>query len=75
MRRGVESTGARLLLLPPYSPDFNPIEMAFSKIRSVLRATAARDVDALFQAIRDALPHIRTEDARGYIGHSGYKLG
>lgn len=74
VRRRIESAGARLLLLPPYSPDFNPIEMAFSKIKSVLRTTAAREVDDLFAAIRDALPHIRPEDARGYIRHSGYQL-
>jgi transposase len=74
VRRLVESAGATLLLLPPYSPDFNPIEMAISKVKSVLRRDAARTVDGLFDAIGAALASVTAGDARNYIAHSGYLL-
>lgn len=70
--RLVESVGARVLRLPPYSPDFNPIEMAISKIKSVLRKLARRSVDALLIAIEDAVSAITAADARAFIRHSGY---
>ncbi len=53
--KAIETAGARLLYLPPYSPDFNPIEMAFSKLKAILRKAAARTVDALWKVIADAL--------------------
>jgi transposase len=74
VRRLVESAGARLLPLPPYSPDLNPIEMAISKVKTVLRKLARRDVGGLFDGIGDALGSIRPEDALGYIAHSGYAV-
>jgi transposase len=68
----IESVGARVLRLPPYSPDFNPIEMAISKIKSVLRKLARRTVDALFTAIGEAVASITAADAIGFIRHCGY---
>lgn len=70
--RLIEATGARVLRLPPYSPDFNPIEMAISKIKTVLRKLARRSVDGLFSGIGDALASIRPTDALNYIAHCGY---
>ena len=71
VRRLVESAGAPLLPLPPYSPDLNPIEQAISKIKTVLRKLARRDVSGLLDGIDEALGSIRPEDALGYIAHSG----
>jgi transposase len=68
----IEPTGARVLRLPPYSPDFNPIEMAISKIKTVLRTLARRSVDGLFTGIGEALDSIRPTDALNYIKHCGY---
>jgi transposase len=72
VRRLVESAGATLLLLPPYSPDFNPIEMAISKVKTVLRKLARRTVEALFDAVGEALASITAGDAMNYITHCGY---
>ena len=74
VRRLVESAGARLLPLPVYSPDLNPIEMAIAKVKAVLRRLATRDVAGLLDGIGDALGAIRPEDALGYIAHSGYAI-
>ena len=68
----IESVGARVLRLPPYSPDFNPIEMAISKIKAILRKLARRDVTGLFSGISEALKSIRASDAMNYIAHCGY---
>jgi transposase len=68
----IESAGARVLRLPPYSPDFNPIEMAISKVKSILRKLARRTVDTLFDAIGQATASITADDARGFIRHCGY---
>ena len=70
--RLVEAVGARVLRLPPYSPDFNPIEMAISKVKTVLRKLAHRSVDGLFNGIGEALQSIRPTDALNYIAHCGY---
>jgi transposase len=70
--RLIEPTGARVLRLPPYSPDFNPIEMAISKVKTVLRKLARRSVDGLFAGIGDALQSIRPTDALKDIAPSGY---
>ena len=51
VRQAIEAAGATLMYLPAYSPDFNPIEMAFSKFKALLRAAAARSIDALWEAI------------------------
>ena len=63
-----------MLLLPPYSPDLNPIEEAFSKIKRSLRRAKARTLDALFEATHRALAAVTAEDAHGFFGHSGYGL-
>lgn len=68
----IESAGARVLLLPPYSPDFNPIEMAISKVKSALRRLGARTVQALFDTVGPALSSVTPGDAINYIRHSGY---
>ena len=68
------SAGARVLRLPPYSPDFNPIEMAISKIKSLLRKLAKRSVEGLFEGIAQALVSITPTDAMNYITQCGYTL-
>lgn len=68
----VESVGARVLRLPPYSPDFNPIEMAISKMKSLLRKLARRSREDLETAIGTAMRAITSHDARGFIKHCGY---
>jgi len=70
----VEARGCELLFLPPYSPDFSPIEEAFSKIKALLRKAQARDRGALVEAIGRALSTVTAEDARGFFGHCGYPL-
>ena len=70
----IEASGARLLYLPPYSPDFNPIEQAWSKIKQVLRSAKARTVDALENAIKEALAAITAENASAWFSHCGYGL-
>lgn len=70
--RLVEAAGARVLRLPPYSPDFNPIEMAISKVKSLLKKMAARTVETLIDAIGQALGAVTTADAAHYMRHSGY---
>ena len=72
--RLIESADARVLRLPPYSPDFNPIEQAISKIKSVLRKLACRSIDGLFDGIAAALQCISPTDALHYIHHGGYLL-
>jgi transposase len=68
----IEERGCQLWLLPPYSPDFNPIEEAFSKVKTLLRRAKARVLEALFEATEEALSAVSAEDARGYFGHCGY---
>ncbi len=68
----IESAGCRLLRLPPYSPDLNPIEMAISKVKALLRGLARRDVDGLFAGIASALASVRASDATNFIRHCGY---
>jgi transposase len=67
--------GCELLYLPPYSsPDFSPIEEAFSKVKVVLKKASARTRGALVEAIAAALLAVTPEDARGFFGHCGYPL-
>jgi transposase len=72
VREAIESAGARLLYLPPYSPDFNPIEPAWSKVKSNLRSVAARTVESLGRAVQEALQLVTRDDARGFFAHCGY---
>jgi transposase len=70
----VKKYGARLLYLPPYSPDFNPIELAFSKLKTWLRKAQARTRDALEEAIRTAAGWISEHDAKNWFDHCGYHV-
>lgn len=70
----VEERGCQLLFLPPYSPDFNPIEEAFSKIKGALRKAGARTREALIEVLGAAIPAVSARDARGFFEHDGYHL-
>lgn len=72
VRQLIESAGCRLLYLPPYSPDFNPIENLWSKVKSLLRSAAARTHEALQQAVANALHAVTPRDCRGFFRHCGY---
>jgi transposase len=72
IREAIEKAGARLLLLPPYSPDFNPIEMAFSKLKALLRKAAARNVDDLWTVIARCLDQFSPIECRHYFQAAGY---
>jgi transposase len=66
------AVGVRLLYLPPYSPDLSPIEEGWSKGKTLLRAKAARTLEALEQAIAEVLAAITSQDAHGWFAHAGY---
>lgn len=68
----VERAGCLLVFLPPYSPDFNPIENMWSKVKAYLRTAGARTFDALVEALGDALRSITQADREGYFEHCGY---
>ncbi|WP_239691460.1 IS630 family transposase [Hymenobacter lapidarius] len=70
----VEAHGARLLYLPPYSPDFNPIELAFSKLKTWLRTAQARTRETLEATIRTASEWISHQDAKNWFDHCGYHV-
>ncbi len=70
--RLVESVGARVMRLPPYSPDYNPIEMAISKMKSVLRREAKRSIDDLYAGLGNAIEAIQPSDAVAMMRHCGY---
>jgi transposase len=74
VRELIEARGCELLYLPPYSPDFNPIEEAFSKIKGLLRKAQARSREALVEALGRAISAVSAMDARGFFKHSGYRL-
>ena len=74
-RTAIEAKGAFMLFLPPYSPDFNPIEQAFAKLKSILRKAAARTVDALEAAIATALDAFTPDECANYFTNSGYEPG
>jgi transposase len=72
VREAIEARGASLLYLPPYSPDLNPIELAFSKLKRLLRTAAARTADALCSAIGAALGQFTAAECASYLRHCGY---
>lgn len=72
VRQAIEACGATLLYLPPYSPDLNPIEMAFAKLKAHLRAAAARTFDALWKAIGNICDLFDQTDCANYIKAAGY---
>jgi transposase len=73
VRELIERRGCELVYLPAYSPDYNPIEEAFSKVKNLLRKTAARTKEALLEAMGRALDAVTAEDALGFFEHSGYR--
>lgn len=72
VREAVEAAGAELMFLPPYSPDFNPIEMAFAKLKAFLKKVAARTVDALWDAIAQAIDTFTPTECENYFAAAGY---
>jgi len=74
VRELIEGAGAEVLFLPPYSPDFSPIEEAFSKVKSILRRVGARTREALMEATGEALDAVSRRDAVGWFRHCGYDV-
>ena len=74
VRELIEARGCELLYLPPYSPDLNPIEEAFSKLKHILRKLGARTKEALIEAMGRALAAVSAQDVRGFFAHCGYRV-
>ena len=74
VRERIAAAGAELLSLPPYSPDLNPVEKAWAKLKQLLRTAKARTADALQQAIAELLPQIRPQDAQAWFRTPFYAL-
>lgn len=74
VREAIEAADARLLYLPPYSPDLNPIEMAFSKLKALLRKAAERSLDGLWDAVAEALRAFTPTDCANFFAAAGYGL-
>ncbi|HEU4709226.1 MAG TPA: IS630 family transposase [Methylophilaceae bacterium] len=74
IRKAIEATGASLVYLPPYSPDYSPIELCWSKLKTRLRAAKTRSREILDQAMTTAIATITPEDARHWFAHCGYAL-
>jgi len=72
VRRAIRTTGARLIFLPKYSPDLNPIEQAFAKLKSALRKAKARTVDAICAAIGEILKSFTPQECANYLANAGY---
>ena len=72
IRERIEAVGAQLLYLPAYSPDFNPIELAFAKLKALLRSAAARTIPDLWDAIRRSLDRFPPAECRAYLAAAGY---
>jgi transposase len=72
VREAIEAAGARLVYLPPYSPDLNPIELAFAKLKTLLRSAAARAVDQLEDTIVRCLDKFTDTECSHYFRHCGY---
>lgn len=72
VRHAIEAAGAELRFLPPYSPDFNPIEMAFSKLKAFLKKTAARSIDDLWDAIAIGIDTFTPTECQNYFAAAGY---
>jgi transposase len=74
VRAAIEGAGASLRFLPPYSPDFNPIEQAFAKLKAFLRAVRPRSFDQVTALVATALTFFTSAECRNYVRHSGYRL-
>ena len=75
IRQAIKAAGASLLYLPPYSPDFNPIENAFAKLKAILRKAATRSIGGLWNVIGDALPTFTPDECANYFTAAGYAPG
>ena len=73
VRAAIDNAGARLLYLPSYSPDLNPIEQGFAKLKALLRKAEARTFDALIHAIATALETFTPDECANYLANSGYR--
>ena len=73
VKEAIEAAGATRVFLPPYSPDFNPIEQAFAKLKALLRKAAARTVDDLWAAIAEIIELFPPAQCANFFGNSGYK--
>lgn len=73
VREAIEQAGAQLLYLPPYSPDLNPIEQVFAKLKAMLRTAACRTVAALWDTIGTLLARFPADECANYLAHCGYK--
>jgi len=74
VRLAIEAVGAQIRFLPPYSPDFNPIEQAFAKLKAFLRAARPRTFDQVLALVAAAIDLFTPAECRNYIRHSGYRL-
>ena len=74
VQAAIEHVGARLRFLPPYSPDFNPIEMAFAKLKAFLRAARPRTVDQVIELVAIALPLFAPAECLNFVKHCGYRV-
>jgi transposase len=74
VQAAIEHVGARLRFLPPYSPDFNPIEMAFAKLKAFLRAARPRTFDQVLELVAMALPLFTPQECRNFVQHCGYRV-
>jgi transposase len=72
VREAIEAVGARVAYLPPYSPEYNPIELAFAKLKGLLRTAQERTVEGLWQALGRLLDRFSPQECRNYIRHCGY---
>ena len=74
IRQAIEGAGARLCYLPPYFPDFNPIEQAFAKLKALLRKAAERTIDALWDRIGEILDQFSPQECQNFFRNAGYVL-
>ena len=74
IRRAIRSAGAKLIFLPKYSPDLNPIEQVFAKLKHMLRKAGARTIEGLYEAIRQLLSAFPPEECTNYFKNAGYAL-
>ena len=72
VRKAIRAAGARLLFLPPYSPDLNPIEQVFAKLKTLLRKAAERSVETTWRRIGSLLDHFSPQECANYLGNAGY---
>jgi transposase len=72
VRRAIEQAGATLWYLPPYSPDLNPIELCFAKLKTIVRAARCRTIETLWPLLGACLQRFRPDECRHYFRHAGY---